>query len=445
MIRNNLKHLLRLYVSPRRAFSEIMDEGSLLFGAIAVIIVSIVLQVGSSGLWMRWITELLTQQKTTTSFSPGKAVKQIDPGKAEMREYDAELPFMPGWRDFLFDATSFSSFLTIIGLAALFVPGALLLVSLTGQVGSFGVVFRRDYGALATCAFMAWTAAHLPLAFFQGVLLLTSWNIAGGFALSLALRGAAFLGFVSLVFIALRLVFPIGAWIAAVSVLGASFLLVLQGCLAVLASPFVLYLAYLYFRSDLRDVQWSLASRRNLKRHLEIATLNPRDADAHYQLGLIHQRRRQWPEAIARFEKAVEIDPSEIDAQFQLGRIARQQNRHADAIRHFGAVVARQPAYSRHEIWREVGGAYFDAGDFAHAREALERFVQNRPYDPEGLYHYGRTLQETGDTADARDALAKCVEAARTAPGYRQDEVRRWRRSAEKALAVLAVEHHRGF
>ena len=99
--------------------------------------------------------------------------------------------------------------------------------------------------------------------------------------------------------------------------------------------------------------------------------LNPADASAHYNLGLIHQNRGELDAARERFERALQIDPEEIDASYQLGRIARQQKRYADAIQNFEQVVARNPAHSLHEIWREVAATYIAAGQFEDARTAL--------------------------------------------------------------------------
>jgi tetratricopeptide (TPR) repeat protein len=130
----------------------------------------------------------------------------------------------------------------------------------------------------------------------------------------------------------------------------------------------------------------------------------------------------------------VEIDASEIDAHFQLGRIARAQGRAADAIRHFEPVVARDPRYARYEVWREVGGTYVDAGDFANARPMLERYVDNRPYDPEGLYLLGLVLKKLGEAEKAREVLLRCVDASKTAPDYRKGELRRWRKKAQAEL-----------
>jgi hypothetical protein len=38
------------------------------------------------------------------------------------------------------------------------------------------------------------------------------------------------------------------------------------------------------------------------------------------------------------------------------------------------------------EIWREIGATYLAANMLNEAREALEKFVERRAFDPEGLY-----------------------------------------------------------
>ena len=47
-----------------------------------------------------------------------------------------------------------------------------------------------------------------------------------------------------------------------------------------------------------------VAPAPEFRRSMEAATINPRDASAHYQLGLIYQYRRQYAEAISRFRKS---------------------------------------------------------------------------------------------------------------------------------------------
>src|SRR5947208_3010716 len=84
-----------------------------------------------------------------------------------------------------------------------------------------------------------------------------------------------------------------------------------------LASPFFLFYAIYYLGGEFRHLGDGLRSRQNFRRMLEAAAVNPHDGEAQYQLGLIHQQRRQTSEAIRRFRAAVAIDPTETDAHFQ--------------------------------------------------------------------------------------------------------------------------------
>jgi tetratricopeptide (TPR) repeat protein len=180
-----------------------------------------------------------------------------------------------------------------------------------------------------------------------------------------------------------------------------------------------------------------LRSRQHLREQLEIATNNPRDADAHYQLGLIHQKRRQYSEAIARFTQAIEIDPSETDAHFQLGHIARDQGRFDDAIRFLQTAAAQDDKFSSSDVWRELGAAYLGASRIQEAEAALAKYTDRRGYDPEGLYWYGKTLIVLNRPAEAREMFARAIEAAKTMPRHRRAEVRKWGSLARGELSAL--------
>jgi tetratricopeptide (TPR) repeat protein len=170
------------------------------------------------------------------------------------------------------------------------------------------------------------------------------------------------------------------------------------------------------------------------KQNLESATLNPADASAHYNLGLIHQSRGELDQARERFERALQIDDGEIDASYQLGRIARQQKRYGEAIQNFEHVVTRDPAHSQHEIWREVAATYIAAGQFEDARNALEQFLEHRPSDPEGLYLMGRAHAGLGHKREATNLMQACIEAVKTAPAYKYRASKRWLNEAQQFI-----------
>jgi tetratricopeptide (TPR) repeat protein len=146
-----------------------------------------------------------------------------------------------------------------------------------------------------------------------------------------------------------------------------------------LMSPFLLYYGYAMFATDVRSLGDGLRSRQNLRRQLELSTTNPRDADAHYQLGLIYQQRRQYAEAAARFQRAIEIDPSEADYHLQFGRIARQQGRFEDATRSLQTAASLNEKLALGEVWRELGAAHFQSSRAADAAPILEKYVGTPP------------------------------------------------------------------
>ncbi len=328
-----------------------------------------------------------------------------------------------------------SFFTPLLVLAVVYVPGVLLLATLLGRLGGLGVVFQRDYSPLLTCTAMAFAAAEIPLA------------LAASFVPVGYLLIAAVLYFALLMFFAVRTVFGVENGIAA-GVVALSWLPLaaaaffwgpLRFLLGMLASPFFLFFAWYYLGSELSGLGAGLRSRQSFRRMLEAATVNPHDGEAQYQLGLIHQQRHQYTEAISRFEKAIAIDPTLTDAHFQLGRIAREQGRLREALAYFQTVVSHDERHSSSEVLRELGGLYVTARQYADARNELAVYVERRPYDPEGLYYYGQALEGLGDTTLARDAYARAVEADRTAPRYRRRYTARWSRLAQKQLGRLPV------
>ena len=202
----------------------------------------------------------------------------------------------------------------------------------------------------------------------------------------------------------------------------------------VLGSPFLLILLFILLRGYFVDIMGTHRAKAAFKQNLESATLNPADASAHYNLGLIHQSRGELDAARERFERALQIDEGEIDASYQLGRIARQQRRYADAIQNFEHVVTRDPAHSQYEIWREVAATYIAAGQFEDARNALEQFLEHRPSDPEGLYLMGRAHAGLGHKREATNLMQACIDAVKTAPAYKYRASKRWLNEAQQFI-----------
>jgi tetratricopeptide (TPR) repeat protein len=285
---------------------------------------------------------------------------------------------------------------------------------------------------------LAIAAAFLPLVVVTRIVYL------GGFA-TLVLEIAAEVYFLILSACSIRTLYGCGramAGVAALIGMGAMFggvvaFLFLGGLMYYVASPFVLIYAYILLSSDMRSLGEGLRARQHLRQQLDIAATNPQDGDAQYQLGLIYQQRHQYDEARKRFTRAAEIDPREADPVFQLGRIALEEERWNDAIDLLGRAAVLDDKCCSHEVWRELGVAYLRTGRVEEARAALSKFVDRRPYDPEGLYWFGKTLFALGRVDEARSQFEQCREAVNTMPGNRRRQLAKWRRLANGELRSL--------
>jgi tetratricopeptide (TPR) repeat protein len=206
----------------------------------------------------------------------------------------------------------------------------------------------------------------------------------------------------------------------------------------ILSSPLILLLLFYFMRGYFGELARTQRARLSFRQNLEAAMLNPADASAHYNLGLLHLQRKEYDEARERFGRAVTIDPEEIDSHYQLGRIARIQGRLPDAIAHFTDVVSRDEHHAQNEVWREIGETYLAAGQFEDARNSLEKFLERRQSDPQGLYLMGRAHAGLGHWRDAATAMHACIEAVKTAPAYKYRTEKRWLTEAEEFLRARA-------
>jgi tetratricopeptide (TPR) repeat protein len=401
-----MRLLIKLFYNPLQALAEISDRAPYFVGAALALITGFLYYNLPSG----ELAQLLSGLKNNGR-GPASAVVLI----------------------YLFRLVM-ASLAPVLFLGAIFVPAALFSASLVDRRSSFRVLLSQEYAPLVSAILYSWAAAHI-LMFVPAWLL---FQPAGSALDQVAMRLVPLPFFIFLAALAVRVVLRMSYGRAAGVVMLASLSLLalplIPRLLFLLTSPFLLILLIVLLRNVFGDLLSAQHSRAHFKRSLEISTLNPADASAHYNLGLIYQQRRQYEEALACFTRAVEIDPEETDAHYQLGRIAREQGRLTDAIRHFDSVVSRDSQHSLNEVWREIGHAYLQAAQYEDARAAFERFLATRPSDAEGRYRYGLTLYNLGRADEAATEMRAVIEAVRTSPAYKYRAEKRWMNEAQSFL-----------
>ncbi len=329
----------------------------------------------------------------------------------------------------------------VLFVAVIYAPFAILIANLFERRASFSLVIREEYAPFVACTLLSLTVSLLVTllpAFLIGWL--SAWLRSDAVAPYIILLIVIPLPiFAALMTLIIGTSFRIG-WATAAAATLISFLslmgipIFLQAARFACASPFLLVLLLFLLRDKIDDFMGSQRARQAFKQNLEAATLNPADSSAHYNLGLLYQKRGEFDAATASFQRAVEIDPQEVDAHYQMGCIAREQGRLNEAIQHFERVVQFAPAHSQHEIWRETSLVYYAAQQYQDALEMLDRFLNERSSDAQALYWRGMTLDHLGRATEAMDEMQNCVETVRTAPAYKYRTDRRWLHLAQNFL-----------
>jgi len=366
----------------------------------------------------------------------GLRIVDVRPGRAALGP--ALISHLPG--------AATSALLFVLFIALVYVPFAILIANLFERRLGFGRSLRESFAPTAACALSCFSISLL-VALLPAVIIswqssqLSAGALVGYFVLLIVIPLPIF---AVLMTITLATIFRIG-WAAAAMTTLISFLSLL--CLPVLAqvfsfvcaSPFLLLLLIFLLRDRLGDLLQTQRARQAFKQNLEAATLNPADASAHYNLGLVYQQRGEFEAAEKSFRRAIEIDPTEVDANYQLGRMARAQGRLAEAIADFETVVRQAPAHSQHEVWREIAHTYLEAKQYEDALRMIDRFLAERPSDAEGRYWRGQALAAVGRSAEAEAEMKTCIEAVRTSPAYKYRREQEWLKLAEQFLRERRV------
>lgn len=146
--------------------------------------------------------------------------------------------------------------------------------------------------------------------------------------------------------------------------------------------------------------------------------LDPGNARAHLLLGYIHLERKDYPRAeqalrqgIALLAEREDMAATLAEARNVLGVVLLEQERHDEAIPLLRAAASDMLNHAPWYAWGNLGRAYYEKGDYAQAKEALEQAVRVQPRFCLGHYQLGRTLFAMEDFEAAEAALTRSLEA----------------------------------
>jgi tetratricopeptide (TPR) repeat protein len=141
--------------------------------------------------------------------------------------------------------------------------------------------------------------------------------------------------------------------------------------------------------------------------------INPRDALAHYNLGIVLEQAGEPLAAIAHYEQAIQNQPDYPMAHYNLGIALVGQGRLAEAIGHFEKTVRLLPGLAGAHV--NLGVALMKQGRPAEAIGHYEQALLINSGSAEAHYNLGVALAKLGRT---QQAIAHYEQALRLKPDY---------------------------
>ncbi len=132
--------------------------------------------------------------------------------------------------------------------------------------------------------------------------------------------------------------------------------------------------------------------------------LDPKSAYAHYLLGLSYERLHQTEEASDSYERTIGLDPSFAAAYFLLGSLySREQATFGLAGENFKKALSL--GLDRPDLRKSLGSVLVKLQEYEQAVRVLNRAVKDSPEDSELYYFLSTAYRRLGKTTEAASAL----------------------------------------
>ena len=161
------------------------------------------------------------------------------------------------------------------------------------------------------------------------------------------------------------------------------------------------------------DLEWSKAVPLARAAALEALRLDPRLAQTHTWLGVIHFLYDwDWPAAEAEFRRALHLDPNHAIAEVWYALFLGAMGRHEESLRRILHAEAVEPLAL--PIRLSVGRSYYYARRYEQAHDALASLLKSEPGHQLTTIWLARTLCALNRPLDAVDLLERLPGAERT-------------------------------
>jgi Flp pilus assembly protein TadD len=146
----------------------------------------------------------------------------------------------------------------------------------------------------------------------------------------------------------------------------------------------------------------------------EIITQFPGLAPAHYNLGYVYQKKKDWKAAEAEYQRVTELEPAKSDAFLALAAVRELDGRTQEAV---DGVLAAAPSFAQDAKFQyALGIMCVNAGKGAEAQAAFKKAVELDPANPEPYFHLATIAVGANRVPEAVGLLEKYLAMSGQAP-----------------------------
>jgi Flp pilus assembly protein TadD len=158
----------------------------------------------------------------------------------------------------------------------------------------------------------------------------------------------------------------------------------------------------------------------------EVLAQFPDLAPAHYNLGFVYQRKRDWKGAEAAYKRVTELEPTKSDSFIALAAVRELDGRVDEAA---AGLLAAAPAFEQDAKFQyALGLTTSNAGKTVESEAAFQKAAALDPANPEPLFHLATVAVGRNKVAEAVGLLEKYLAMTGQVPA-----------NVETAKALLAA------
>ncbi len=138
---------------------------------------------------------------------------------------------------------------------------------------------------------------------------------------------------------------------------------------------------------------------------------NPKDAEAHANLGVVFQKQKRYMEALAEYRKAETLNPTNINTKINIGTLYQEQKKYDQAVSVYNSILALQPYNASVLVYK---AECFKA--LKRNQDAIELYKTALNLEPKNSSIKAQLFDLLKDTMPTEDVLAFLYKNVQNSP-----------------------------